>query len=99
MKGSFRAVQDLKSTNEHVRRFEQVHENLVDHVAKAKMSSGKRLKVICKADLWINNFLFKSNEKQEVTDVKFVDAQTTFIGSPVLDVLDLLCKSTTPQLR
>ena len=45
------------------------------------------------SDFWGNNALFHKDETGNVDDAKIVDFQTSYIGSPLLDLVFLLCTS------
>lgn len=55
--------------------------------------------VLCHGDLWINNLMFRYNNRGECDGVKFVDLQTLRYTSPVIDLLHFLYTSTEYAVR
>ena len=48
---------------------------------------------IIHSDFWVNNVMFRRNEKGAVDDVKFIDFQIYLYGSPIRDLLFFLFSS------
>ena len=56
--------------------------------------------VICRADSWSNNFLFKYDEESgKPVEVRFVDLQLAMRGRPTFDLAVLFATSATPKMR
>lgn len=56
-------------------------------------------KTIIHGDCWVNNFLFKYNDKKELKDIKLLDWQMSAINHPCMDLSYLIGTSTTPKFR
>lgn len=50
-------------------------------------------------DLWINNIMWRHNNRNECDGIKFVDLQTLRYTSPVIDILHFLYTSTEYAMR
>lgn len=55
--------------------------------------------IICHGDLWTNNMMFSYNDKDEPTDVSFIDWQITRYASPITDLVFYLFCCVTKELR
>ncbi|XP_066992697.2 uncharacterized protein [Anabrus simplex] len=55
--------------------------------------------VLTHGDCWINNYLFKYSSVGEPTDVRFVDFQLSFLGSPAMDLTYFLYSSSKNEVR
>lgn len=53
------------------------------------------LNVLCHADLWVNNILFR---KDDATDVKFIDFQISQWTSPAIDLIYIFFTSCQPEV-
>uniref|UniRef100_A0A0K8SPR6 CHK kinase-like domain-containing protein n=1 Tax=Lygus hesperus TaxID=30085 RepID=A0A0K8SPR6_LYGHE len=49
--------------------------------------------VLCHGDCWTNNMLFKGDDIENPTSVKFLDLQVCFVGSPVRELYYFLLSS------
>lgn len=57
------------------------------------------LNVINHGDLWSNNIMYRHNIAGEAIDVRLVDFQCCYWGSPLLDVINVLVTSSHKTLR
>lgn len=57
------------------------------------------LNVINHGDLWSNNIMYRHNIGGDATDVRLVDFQCCYWGSPLLDVINVLVTSSHKTLR
>lgn len=55
--------------------------------------------IICHGDLWTNNMMFSYNDKNEPTEVSFIDWQITRYASPITDLVFYLFCSVAKELR
>ncbi|XP_067004320.2 uncharacterized protein [Anabrus simplex] len=55
--------------------------------------------VLTHGDCWINNYLFKYSSMGEPTDVRFVDFQLSFLGSPAMDLTYFLYTSSQKEVK
>lgn len=69
------------------------------HLMYACVRNTSTLNVICHGDLWINNLMFRYNNRNECDGVKFIDLQTLRYTSPVIDILHFLYTSTERAVR
>ncbi|XP_055844515.1 uncharacterized protein LOC129910934 [Episyrphus balteatus] len=63
--------------------------NFKENLIKTQLPIPGELKVLNHGDLWVNNFLFKYNNKEtkeSVQDVIFIDLQMSIFGSPGFDL-------------
>lgn len=74
------------------------------NIARIKaISSAERiengLNVINHGDLWSNNIMYRHDIDGDATDVRLVDFQCCYWGSPLLDVINVLVTSSHKTLR
>lgn len=55
--------------------------------------------VLNHGDDWINNMLFKNDEKGNAIDVKFIDFQLSFWDSPMADLMYFLLTSVKDEIK
>lgn len=78
---------------------EKLSGNLYKIMARIIHDNNSMWTVVCHGDLWINNLMFKYNNRNEVDDVRLVDLQTLRYTSPVIDILHFLYTSTDYTIR
>lgn len=55
--------------------------------------------VVCHGDLWLNNIMWRFDNRNNCDGVKFIDLQTLRYTSPVIDILHFLYTSTEYAVR
>jgi hypothetical protein len=55
--------------------------------------------VLNHGDIWLNNMMFRSNEKSDPLDVIMFDYQASFWASPATDVLYFLISSVSDEIK
>lgn len=58
-----------------------------------------KVKAVIHGDLWITNFMFKYDAKKNPTEVKFIDLQIAYYGSPMFDLIYFLVTSVHDDIR
>lgn len=67
------------------------------HVASQPMRNG--FLVLNHGDNWINNMLFRNDENGNLIDVKFIDFQKCYCGSPIGDLMNFLITSVEDDVK
>lgn len=89
-------IEGFQKTAEHFfKRSDTIVQSLID-ICKPRED---RLNVLNHGDFWMNNMLFKHDDKGEVVDVRFVDFQVMRFASPALDLLYFLYTSANEEAR
>ena len=55
--------------------------------------------VLNHGDMWVNNFMFCYDEEEKIKDVRIIDYQISFYGSPVLDLHKFFISSLKQDIR
>lgn len=58
-----------------------------------------KIKVVIHGDLWVSNFMFKYDAKNNPIAVKFIDLQIAYYGSPIFDLIYFLVTSVEDDIR
>lgn len=82
-----------------IQQTEKLHGHLYRKMYKCVRDDSNEWMVLCHGDLWINNLMFRYNNRGECDGVKFVDLQTLRYTSPVIDLLHFLYTSTEYNVR
>lgn len=82
-----------------IHQIEKLKGQLFRQMYKCVRNNRTDWQVICHGDLWINNLMFKYNNRGECDGVKFIDLQTLRYTSPVIDILHFLYTSTEFGVR
>lgn len=85
--------------SQSIAKIEKLTGKLYSEMCRCVCENTGNWMVVCHGDLWINNFMFKYNHRNEVNGVKFVDLQTLRYTSPVIDILHFLYTSTDYATR
>lgn len=70
---------------------------MIPRVASQPTRSG--FQVLNQGDQSVNNMLFKNDEKGNPIDVKFIDFQLSFWGSPMIDLIYFLLTSVRDEIK
>ncbi|XP_055844513.1 uncharacterized protein LOC129910933 [Episyrphus balteatus] len=84
-----RNVSTWKGYESITKKLEKYATNFKENLLKTQHPIPGELKVLNHGDLWVNNFLFKYNNKEtkeSVQDVIFIDLQMSIFGSPGFDL-------------
>ncbi|XP_063227492.1 uncharacterized protein LOC134533773 [Bacillus rossius redtenbacheri] len=104
LKYSFDAVADnVKSRpevgpkySEMLRHFGESAFQLLEEVVQRDEEG---FNVLNHGDFWINHVMFRYDGSGAVSDIKFVDFQNCYYGSPVIDLQYFLYSSPSPEVR
>lgn len=55
--------------------------------------------VFCHGDAWLNNLLFSNDEKNNSTDILFIDYKISFWTSPAYDLCYTFTTSTQSEIK
>lgn len=55
--------------------------------------------VLNHGDNWVNNLMFKCDQSKQLSDVKFIDFQLSFWGSPANDLIYFLVSSVRDEIK
>ena len=93
--------QTLSPTSTYVQRLKNFigsSQSFFEHMMHL-VNSNSPLAVICHGDCWINNFLYKYDEENRIDETCLVDFQLIRVGSPLLDISNLIYCCTDKQMR
>lgn len=82
-----------------IKQTEQLKGKLYRKMTECILDQPNEWMVLCHGDLWINNLMFRYNERGDCDAVKFIDLQTLRYTSPVIDLLHFFYTSTEYTVR
>lgn len=81
------ALRKLKNGEKYAEKAEKWRGNLFNLILKTiEFDESSPLNVLCHGDMWSNNLMFKYSEDGSVSDLKTVDYQLLFYGTPAKDI-------------
>lgn len=83
-----------------VPKLERLCDRYNDRVLAATATDLADFNVLTHGDMWSNNMMFRYEATADtIADIKFVDFQACYVGSPVLDIIYTLNGSSANHLR
>lgn len=92
------ALNKLKDSEKYAIKAEKWKGKLFKLIAKTIEFDENSPNVLCHGDLWSNNLMFKYSEGALV-DIKAVDYQIPFYGSPAKDIYNFMMTSWRPDIK
>lgn len=94
------ALKKLKNGDKYVEKAENWRGNLYNLILKTiKFDENSPLNVLCHGDMWSNNLMFKYSEDGSISDLKTVDYQLLFYGTPAKDLFNFMMTSWRPDIK
>ncbi|XP_063707216.1 uncharacterized protein LOC134836024 [Culicoides brevitarsis] len=83
----------------YVKKFEKLKKWLPSEVMNVYSESKIPISVLTHGDLWVNNMMFKYDEKMKPLELLLIDFQIGYFGTPVTDVLYFTLTSTIDDIK
>lgn len=80
-------------------KLEKVQPNFFQQEIDLYKKCQSKIKVVIHGDLWVSNFMFKYDAKNNPIAVKFIDLQIAYFGSPIFDLIYFLVTSVHDDIR
>uniref|UniRef100_A0A1B6L7Z9 CHK kinase-like domain-containing protein n=1 Tax=Graphocephala atropunctata TaxID=36148 RepID=A0A1B6L7Z9_9HEMI len=92
-------LSELEGCKEYADFFLSRADNIWNLAVEGVKPKPGRFNVLLHGDVWVNNVMFKYNEKNEPIDVKLLDFQISRYSTPVFDLLYFLYSSANDEVR
>jgi Ecdysteroid kinase-like family len=94
------AVKKLKHGERYAEKVEKWRGILFKMIVKSiKFDESSPCNVLCFGDLWSNNIMFRYEDEGKIKDVKVVDYQLSFYGTPAKDLFNFMMTSWRPDIK
>lgn len=80
-------------------KLEKIHHIFFQQEVNLYRDCRSKIKVVIHGDLWVSNFMFRYDSKNNPVAVKFIDLQIAYYGSPIFDLIYFLVTSVHDEIR